>query len=572
MLIDARRVPRDEVLETEVCIVGAGPAGITLARELIGQGFRVCLLETGGFEPDAAIQNLATAANEAIGDLYPAAVSTRYRQYGGTANTWEIDMGNGRRGVRYVPLDPIDFEKREGIPHSGWPITKADLDPYYDRAQAVCQAGPYDYDADTWADQTAPPIAFKGDRVTTRAFQFGPRDVFTQAYRTELVQSQNVTLCIYATALELETDELAKRVTRVQVGDLSGNRFWVAARIVVLAIGGLETARLLLLSDRVQKIGLGNHYDLVGRFLMDHPVVRSGILTPANSQVIPSLSLYDTRWANGTMVIAKPVLTEAVMRREQLLNINTAMFPRHPIFQYNVLRMLFPQGRRFRSPAVDSAREFAMSLKRGKLPDRPLKRLSQLPTGIDDMIYYYWRKKPWIHYSYGLNVGGWSTVADKKFGCLELFHVTEQAPDPANRVTLSDVRDPLGYRKLQVYWRWNDIDMRSTKRSLEIFAEEFAQAGVGRLKLDLDQGVPQVFLPSTHHHMGTTRMHDDPKQGVVDANCQVHDVANLFIASSSVFPTGGYANPTLTIIALAIRIADQVKASMKQPDLVLDRI
>jgi choline dehydrogenase-like flavoprotein len=572
MLIDARRVPRDEVLETEVCIVGAGPAGITLARELIGQGFRVCLLETGGFEPDTAIQNLATAANEAIGDVYPAVVSTRYRQYGGTANTWDIDMGNGRRGVRYVPLDPIDFEKREGIPYSGWPITRADLDPYYDRAQTVCQAGPYDYDIETWADETTPPIAFKGDRVTTRLFQFGPRDVFTQTYRSELVQSQNVTLCIYATALELESDELGKRVTRVRVGDLSGNRFWVAAQTVVLALGGLETARLLLLSNQVQQTGLGNSQDLVGRFLMDHPVVRSGILTPSNRQVIPSLSLYDTRWIKNTMVIAKPVLTETVMRQEQLLNINTAMFPRHSIFQYNVLRMLFPKGSRFRSPAVNSAREFAMSLKRGKLPDHPLKRLSQLPTGMDDMIYYYWRKKPRIHYSYGLNVGGWSTVADKKFGCLELFHVTEQAPDPANRVTLSDVRDPLGYRKLQVYWRWNDIDVRSTKRALEIFAEEFAQAGLGRLKLDLDQGVPQVFLPSTHHHMGTTRMHDNPKQGVVDANCQVHGMSNLFIASSSVFPTGGYANPTLTIIALAIRIADHIKTSMKQQDIALERL
>lgn len=565
MLVDARRVPKGETLETEVCIVGAGPAGIVLARELIGQDFRVCLLETGGFDFDPDIQALADGANDTIGDFYPGAIYMRQRQYGGTSHAWNIDMGHKKPGVRYVTLDPIDFEKRDWLPYSGWAITKKDLDPYYERAHKACKTGPCEYNVEYWQDEQAKPLPFQSDRVTNQMFHFGPREVFTHDYRKELVESNNVTLCIYATALELDTDELANTVTRVKVGCLDGNEFWVSAKFVILATGGIETARLMLLSDRVQKNGLGNQHDLVGRFLMDHPLLRSGMMVPFDRKVFDSLALYDTRWVNGAMVLAKPVLSETVMRQEQLLNMNAAMFPRAHIHKYNLLRSVFPKGRKYRSPAVNSAQAIVKSLKQKQVPKDLPKHLTNLATGIDDLVYYQWRKKQRISHPYGLDTGGWSTLddKDKKFGCFELYHLSEQSPDPNNRVTLGDVRDRFGYRKVQLYWRLNDLDIRSMRRSLEVFAEEFAKVGLGKLNLELDQGVPQVFLPSIHHHMGTTRMHEDPKQGVVDANCKVHGVSNLFVASSSVFPTGGYANPTLTIIAFAIRVADQVKMLMK---------
>lgn len=568
MIIDARRVPSGETIETEVCIVGAGPAGITLAHELLGKDFRVCLLETGGLEANPEIQSMAAGAGDTIGDFYPGAIYMRSRQYGGTANQWNIDMGdslgNKNPGVRYVPLDEIDFEKRDWVPHSGWPIKKATLDPYYERAHALCQIGPYQYDVEAWQDEQAKPLPFRGDRLTTKMFQFGPRGIFLDDYRKQLEESSNVTLYLYATALELETDDLAKTVTQVRVASLEGNEFRIAAKAVILTLGGIESARLLLLSDKTQKAGLGNQNDVVGRYFMDHPLIRSGMMFPADRNVIDSLALYDTRWVNGTMVIAKPVLSEAVMRQEQLLNINLAMFPRPNIYGINPLRSLLPQGKRFRSKAVESAQVLMKSAKRKELPKNLLSHLGNLLTGVDDLMYYQWRKEPRILHRYGMDTGGWFNVPDKetRFGCFEVFHLSEQAPDPENRVTLSSERDRLGCRKVQIHWRWNDIDIRSSRRAQEIFAEEFARIGLGRLKIELDRGVPQIFLPSTHHHMGTTRMHDDPKQGVVDANCQVHGVSNLFIASSSVFPTGSYANPTLTILAIAIRVADHVKTQI----------
>ncbi|NJO48075.1 MAG: GMC family oxidoreductase, partial [Oscillatoriales cyanobacterium RM2_1_1] len=218
MLIDARQMDGQNKLDTALCIIGAGPAGITLAREFSGQDMPVLLLESGGFAPDPQVQALADGTNE--GEPYPPPIYMRERQFGGTANVWPIDLENGHIGVRYVPLDPIDFEKRDWVPHSGWPITRAELDPFYERAHEVAQTGPYRYDPADWEEPGAKPISFPGQRVTTQMFHFGPREVFTHTYRRDLAQSPNVTLMTYATALELETDDLAQRVTGVRVGVL----------------------------------------------------------------------------------------------------------------------------------------------------------------------------------------------------------------------------------------------------------------------------------------------------------------------------------------------------------------
>lgn len=572
MLIDARTLPADETVETEVCIIGAGPAGVSLARELIGQNFRVCLLETGGLEPDDEIQSLAAAEGDTIGDPYPGAIYMRHREFGGTAHRWQIDIGDNQRGVRYVPLDPIDFEKRDGVPYSGWPFSKSHLDPFYERAHVVCQTGPYSYDVEDWEDEQAPHLPFTGNRVTTKMFQFGPRDIFIHDYRKELEQASNMTIYLHATAVELETDEVAKTVTRLRVACLQGSQFWVRAKLFILSQGGIENARLLLLSNKTQKTGLGNQNERVGRFLMDHPMVRCGLLIPSNSQIFNSTALYDMRKVRGTSIIGKLALSDEVLRRERLLNITAALFPKSYIHKLNVLRYLFPNGKNYRSKAVSSAQALLQSARRGTIPKEALKHLSNIMTGLDDVLYFEWRKKPRFSKlislfdspTFGFDNGGWSDFPNKEklFGLFEVVHQTEQAPDPDNRVTLGTELDRLGCRKVQLHWRWNDIDIRSICRAQEIFAEEIALAGLGKLKIERDQGVPLPITLSTHHHMGTTRMHTDPKQGVVDENCQVHGVSNLFIAGSSVFPTGGFANPTLTIVALSIRLADHVKQVM----------
>ena len=159
MLVDARTVPANKVIETDVCIVGAGAAGITLAREFIGKPFRVCLLESGGFDFEESTQDLYRGNN--AGFHVPLSVA-RLRYFGGSTNHW---------GSYCRPLDEIDFETRDWVPHSGWPFKKSELDPYYDRAQSICQLGPYRYDPQFWQTQAGAPLPLAGDRVVTSIFQ-----------------------------------------------------------------------------------------------------------------------------------------------------------------------------------------------------------------------------------------------------------------------------------------------------------------------------------------------------------------------------------------------------------------
>ncbi|HEY9819032.1 MAG TPA: GMC family oxidoreductase, partial [Candidatus Obscuribacterales bacterium] len=162
----------------------------------------------------------------------------------------------------------------------------------------------------------------------------------------------------------------------------------------------------------------------------------------------------------------------------------------------------------------------------------------------------------------GLARGGWSkdSTAHQWFHSFDVLFVLEQEPDFSNRIILSSEHDQLGRLKAELHWQMSDRMLQSVVRSQDLLARAIAQVGLGTLHLlrDLDN-LPVFESMGSHHHMGTTRMHPNPRQGVVDENCRVHGIDNLYIASSAVFPTGGYANPTLTIVALALRLADQIK-------------
>ena len=570
MLINSHELPIDAIVETEVCIVGAGAAGITLAQEFAGQDFRVCLLESGEWEPNEEIQKLAGSQATSLEELYyPKANFMRRRQLGGTANVWSINLHDKPQGVRYVPLEEIDFEQRDWVPYSGWCFNKAHLDPYYARAHQVCQLGAYSNAVADWQDEDAYPLNL-GSRLTTRMFHVGSREVFTHYYLNQFKQSKIVDVYYNATAVELETEATAQRVNRVRVACLGGKQFWVAAKIVILAQGAIDNARLLLLSNQTQSAGVGNEYDVVGRYFMDHPVIRSGLLIPKSRALFNQTALYDLRYKDNAAVIGQISPTEAVLRQERLLHTSTSIFPLPSIYRFNPRRLLFPKGKRYRSHAVEAGITLKQSLRQRKLSGATLKQVWHLITGIDDLIYYFGRRQTAsllsLPYRYGYDTNGWSyqTGNDKRYGLFEVINMTEQAPDPDNRVILSGDRDSLGCQKVKLCWRWNEIDRRSVRRTQDLLAQEIQRSGIGRLKLELDQDTPHVVLQSAHHNMGTTRMNENPRYGVVDANCKVHSVANLFIAGSSVFPTGSYANPTLTIVAMSIRLADHVKQLMAE--------
>ena len=510
MLVDAHSLADRSLVETDVCIVGAGPAGITLAHELKREPCRVCLVESGGAGFEQAAQDLSRLAS-VESDISPALYNKR-RQFGGNAHLWRHGRRPSHSLVRYLPLDEIDFTQRPWVPHSGWPFGRSTLDPYYARAHEFLGIGRYDYSIESVAGPRAPELQLDPAQMRTSVEWFGTSHRFLRDCLGELRRSASVTMLAHATAGALQEHAGGGRIERLHIGCLNGKRHTLTAKVFVLATGGIENARLLLMSNHHRAAGIGNEHDLVGRYFMDHLQVR-GVLVPADGRLFETTALYDVRRiADGRVMGCKLNLTPTVLEREQLLN--------------SALKI------------------------EARIPTRPLPKF----IGTYARLALKNRQlRP--------HLNGWSSLPAnaRRFSEFSAYLQIELAPDPANRVLLTAERDALGQPLAAVRWKWDSLSRRSALRTLRILSECFARAGIGRLEMPHEDPPPMPHREGYNHHMGATRMHADPRQGVVDANCRVHGVANLFVAGSSVFPTGGYANCTLTILAMTIRLADHLR-------------
>src|SRR5437870_4154142 len=274
MHIDARTLPNGSVLEADLCIVGAGAAGISMALEWIGSRHKVLLLEGGGLDYEAAMQDLYHA--ESVGLPYSPLSAARLRYIAGTP---------GHCAGFCSTLDPIDFEKRAWVPHSAWPIRREDLDPFYARAQPLLELGPYEYRADDWQrrDPTLVPLPLDPRVMWTKMWPFGPPTRFGARYRAAVIGAPNVHLYTHANVCELEANESLGGIEGLRVRTLDGKELRARARYYVLACCSIQNARLLLASNRRTPAGLGNAYDLVGRFFMEHIEMPSGHLALAPS-------------------------------------------------------------------------------------------------------------------------------------------------------------------------------------------------------------------------------------------------------------------------------------------------
>ena len=521
MFFDLKDFPEATHVDADVCIVGAGAAGITLARELIGSSLTVCLLESGGFDFDAATQ--ALNRGDITGYPYYGLDTIRLRYFGGTTNHW----GGGCR-----PLDDIDFEKRADIPNSGWPFGKQDLDPFYARAHTVCKLGAYDYDPSIWESPLIRRLRFDAARVDTammraRATRFG------QEYRADLEQAANVRVYLSATVTRIEAVPDGGIIREVRAQSLNGRQLTAAAKVFVLATGAIENARLLLVSNDVHKEGLGNDNDLVGRYFMEHLNVAHAVYLPAGPDTYPS-QLYDSVMSpDGTYALGFLVPTTSVLRAEGMLNIRS----------FVALGSAEEESAKSLA-AVQSAGFVWNDLQQGKVPDNLSDHIWNIVRDLDDVFIYSYRR------SFEPLARQWTLVS----------HIA-QAPNPDSRVTLSDERDDLGMNRVRLAWKFGDIERLTLRRFSEILAREVGRLGLGRLRiLENEEGSDwPAGVRGAWHQMGTTRMSSDPTMGVVDENCRVHGIANLYVAGSSVFPTSGYTNPTLTLVALAIRLADHLK-------------
>lgn len=518
MIRDLGELEDGATIDADIAVIGAGAAGITIARELIGSRRNVLLVESGGFEADAATQ--ALYEGRIAGRPYFPLDVARLRFFGGSTNHWD---GHCR------PLDPIDFEKRAWVPHSGWPITRADLDPFYARAQAVCELGPYRYESGDWPPLAPRLLGFAPEKVVNRLWQFGPPTRFGEAYRDVLTDAQNVGILTHANAVDIQVNESGSAVRAVALKSLQGKMATLRPRVLVLACGGIENARLLLASDGVEKAGIGNRHDLVGRFFMEHPhaLVAFAVRQMDLERFTP---YYDTVREGTTVIRAKPGVSEAAQRRLLILN--------------GCLDLGYGYDR---SEGYLALRVLGKALADGRLPDDFGGAILDVVGDLD-----------------GMTAGLYRRVRNENV--LWFAANCEQVPNPDSRVTLGDGRDALGMRKVRLDWRLSKLEKHSLATMCRLVGEELARLGAARMRIDpwlLSDDDSWRDIEGRYHHMGTTRMSDDPRQGVVNRDCRVHGLANLYIAGSSIFPTSGYANATLTIVALAIRLADHLKAQLR---------
>lgn len=491
--IDARTIPEGEVIETDLAIVGGGPAGISLALALAPYPVRMILLESGGMNFSATTQELY--AGSAAGYPYLKLDGSRLRYLGGSTNHW---------GGWCRPLSEIDFEAREWMPHSGWPFGRKEIEPFFKRAQSLVEAGPWLYDdAGAWTKALGAPLTLAPGGVYTSWFQFSKMrgstlpTHFGQRYADDLRQIARLHTYVHANVAGLRLASDAGSLDRLDVATLGGRKFTIKPKVTVLACGAMENARLLLASNDIAPAGVGNGHDLVGRFFADHPIPRDCATLVVFDGTLASFYANNAN-AHGAVLRATLSPSEAYQRASRV-------------------------------PGSLSTVENEV-----KLDELGQAAVSTVADGL------------------GVDA---SRARAFSVGC-----GIELVPDPNRRLVLSRERDALGMPRLKLEMRVADSNFAHYRETMKELGRQLLAARTGMIRLNQKtHGDWLGVMDWGNHHMGTTRMSADPRLGVVDADCRVHGVANLYVAGSSVFPTYGSSNPTMNLVALTLRLASHLR-------------
>lgn len=530
----------------DICVVGSGPAGLTLALEAARQGRRVLLLESGARRPDAGQQALSDAeiVDPARHDAMSIAVS---RRLGGTSNLW---------AVRCQPFDPIDFEPRPGLIDASWPIAYADILPHYDRAVAYLAAG-----ANVFRDPIAGVDIADGAVDYTRLERFSRVAAVQKEHAAEIERSPLIDIRLASTVVAMTLT--AGRIAALTVADPDGRRHDVPVRDVVLAGGGLETTRQLLVLQRAHPHLFGGPDGPLGRYYMGHVIGEVADVTFASDAVDAAYDFYID--AHGSYARRRMIASDDEQRRHRLLN--TSFWPvvppvadaRHRSGFLSMVCLAFaikPIGRLV----------IAEAIRKRHIPDdlalwpHLVNIVRDLPWAAADVCRFlcarYLARPPMP--------GFFIRNAARRYG---LSYHAEQSPQPDSRVTLSDAVDRLGVPRLRIDYRFARADAEAVLRAHLQLAGWLERTGTGSVEFrqPIEETVDAILAIAAHgtHQIGTARMAAGPEGGVVDADLRCFGIDNLYLASSAAFPTSGQCNPTLTIAAFAVRLADHLCARAK---------
>jgi choline dehydrogenase-like flavoprotein len=555
MIVDARDQSVALYHETPIAIVGAGAAGITLALAFAEKRIRCLVVEAGGERLDHTAQRFYRAASISPHDHGPIHLGRR-RAFGGTTAIW---------GGRCIPFDPIDFEDRPWIPHARWPIIYEDVARYYPKALEICQAGPALFRAGEALAGSSPMLVdgvTNGDVILDRIERFSEPTHFGRRYRASLAASRVVTVLLYANALEITVDASSGRVSGVLAATTTGRRLKVSAKKVIVANGALETARLLLASRSVCPAGVGNGAGLVGRFYQSH---LEGEVGEIQFHGKPQDSRLDYERSPENVYCRRYIwLSPTAQRRDHLAGL--VVRPHHrkiadPAHRSAVLSAMYlvkdlivPEyGRPMNSPTEQTGRVRAALY---------MRHLMNIVLGSPALTAF---AVDWVRRR---------TLATRKLPSVLLRNAAnryildinaEQVPNPDSRVYLSFENDALGMPLLQIDWRTTDLDRKIVARGLRVLQAAFAGSSKpghdGATISSDDPTFERQVAALTRiggHHIGTARMGRSRDEGVINADGETFDIRGLFIAGAASFPTSGFANPTLVIVALSLRLADHL--------------
>ncbi|MFO1038929.1 MAG: GMC family oxidoreductase [Geminicoccaceae bacterium] len=523
MIEDLRDAEDGKTLEADIVIIGGGVAGITLALELANSKLSVIVAESGGHDLEWETQALSEGA--VTGTEYFALEACRLRYLGGSSNHWDN---------RSYIFGEVDFAERPWVPWSGWPIGIDHLLPFYARAMPYAQLGPRPTPPDEMDGLAHLSLARRTDQLSDLLFydhlgetRFGTR------YRSRLEAAPNVRVLLHANVTGLPTTPDMRQIAPLEARTLEGKRVTLRGTRYVLACGGLENPRLLLASDDRARAGVGNENDLVGRFFMEH----------MNAEIVEGVALDNVSWMEAYRYRYSPEGTSMVRN----FRLNRAVQEQHGLVDITMQVQ-------FLEPTEDTG---------GAALSRLWRRTQKVVKGsvghdLLDVVTDLRGTLGWLH-----DAVEYRRPAIPVGQPFQLYAQGETAPNPDSRVTLSNDRDALGMRKIDLDWRPSPIDAHSLRMTAQIAAAELTKAGLARVRipdwLTDEAGFFDPIRPG-YHHMGTTRMSDDPRRGVVDRDCKMHTIDNLYVAGSSVYPTSGPGTPTLTLITMAVRLADHLKA------------